>query len=282
MNTEYIFKIDGGAGKLVAALESMTAACQLSETIGWVISGHKEFLENNLYLKPMVSTEPMSRLVKGRELITLEPYHVKEFYEGNINLQEAFKKILFSEYSSMPDVQPLMLHEDEELFAKSFLKRLGKCVLIQPFGASAQVQQNGTVFDNHYRSLSAESFIKLVDNIPQGWTILYAGMIPVTHPRVVSLYPSWRYTAAIVKNVDYVVSIDSSIQHIAKAVGQKNVSTIFCSTSAKSFGYEEFHNQEMPKEEALLFGFDNGDLNRFAKTNEVPDQFLINIIERLK
>lgn len=253
--TKKIFWIDGGAGRVIAAIPALLKYNRLNPNSEWaILIGAWDFLYWGI---PELQDRTYNLDTKGvfdnvvknaDQIITPEPYRNPAYFRQEISLVEAFDREinLTTDHS---DLEPprLILNQQERLVATNTIADLKtaqkkqKTVVFQPFGRGAKLDRN-TVVDEESRSLSAKDYLTLTRRLSNKYNMIFFGE-PDFQLKDDTL--SGKYTAdlrtwsALVAEADYFIGCDSVGQHIARAVGTPGT-VIFGSTFPKNTSYPDW------------------------------------------
>lgn len=253
--TKKIFWIDGGAGRVIAAIPALLKYHRLNPDAEWaVLIGAWDFLYWGI---PELQDRTYNLDTKGvfdnvvknaDQIITPEPYRNPAYFRQEISLVEAFDREinLTSDHSDLGPPR-LVLNQQERLVATNTIADLKtaqkkqKTVIFQPFGRGAKLDRN-TVVDEESRSLSAKDYLALTRRLANKYNMIFFGE-PDFQLKDDTL--SGKYTAdlrtwsALVAEADYFIGCDSVGQHIARAVGTPGT-VIFGSTFPKNTSYPDW------------------------------------------
>lgn len=250
-----IFYVDGGAGRVIAAIPAFLKYNKLHPNEDWgILIGAWDFLywgipelQDRTY--NLDTKGVFDNVVKNSEqIVSPEPYRNPAYFRQEISLAEAFDREI-NNTTDHSDLTPptLIFNQTEKTIAKHTIRDLKevqkklKTLVIQPFGRGAKID-NADVFDEESRSLDSKSYLALVKKLSQRYNIIFFGEPDFQLKD--DIYAA-KYTAdlrqwgAIIRESDYFVGCDSVGQHIARAVGTPGT-VIFGSTYPINTSYPEY------------------------------------------
>lgn len=250
-----IFWIDGGAGRVIAAIPALLKHARLNPNDDWaVLVGAWDFL---LWGIPELQDRTYNLDTKGvfdnvvkhaEKITTPEPYRNPAYFNQEISLVEAFDREInnTTDHSDL-GVPSLVFNMQERLVAKNTISDLKnankrpKTIIIQPFGRGAKLDRE-TIIDEESRSLSPKDYITLVKKLSQKYNIIFFGeqefqMKADTYTAKYSC--DLRQWGALIAESDYFIGCDSVGQHMARAVGTPGT-VIFGSTFPINTSYPNY------------------------------------------
>jgi len=225
-----IFFIDGGAGRIVAAIPALEKYVRNhpDEDIRILIGGWDNLLWGNTLLQDItynLDTKGIfDEFIKDADVIVSpEPYRVPGYFNQKLSLAQAFD----FEINGSTDTDPpkLYLNKAEEKNAANIIadvkaqQKKSKTVVIQPFGRSARVDR-GDIIDDSSRGLDSTSYLKLVKKLSTKYNlILFAEKAFHIAEDTYTFKPEMdlRMWMAVIEGCDYFVGCDSVGQHMARA-----------------------------------------------------------------
>ena len=257
-----VFWIDGGAGRVIAAIPALIKYGKLNpnDEYSILIAGF-----DNLYWGiPELQDRTYgidnkgvfdNVIYKADIVITPEPYRNPAYFKQEISLAEAFDREIngTTDHSDL-GVPTLVFNKAEKAVAVKTVGELKaaqkkqKTVVFQPFGRGAQVtdvnkeQRAIGVDDEESRSLSSENYLKLVKKLSLRYNMIFFGepQFQLAQDTYAANYTTdLRQWAALIANVDYFVGVDSVGQHMARAVGTPGT-VIFGSTFPINTSYPDY------------------------------------------
>ena len=235
-NTPKIFYLDGGAGRVLCAIPALEYYA-MSNYNFHIITGYKEFFTYNTILEKYTHSFNESGLfdnvIKGGEMIKLEPYFRTEYYNQECSLIQAFDLEINGDYCIGDKFPSLHFSKQENSDFKKNLNEIkenhngkDKPVLVfQPFGQEAKLFDDG-IFDYTNRSFDMRNILDIIQLLRKDYLILWMGDLRLNisnheNPIVYVNGMDLRSWAGYIKYADYFLGCDSVGQHLAKAVGTK-------------------------------------------------------------
>lgn len=251
-----VFWVDGGAGRVIAAIPAFIKYAKLHPNEDWAILvagwdalywGIPE-LQDRTY---SIDTKGVFNLVvkNAEKIITPEPYRNPAYFNQKISLAQAFdREINGSTDHSDLGVPQMMFNVTETNVAKSTIAQLKahqrkqKTIMFQPFGRGAKIDDNGGVFDEEARSLSSKDYMYLVKKFSARYNTIFFGepQFQLQQDTFAAKYTcDLRQWGALIKECDYFVGVDSVGQHMARATGVPGT-VILGSTFAINTTYPDY------------------------------------------
>lgn len=235
MNRRKIFAIDGGAGRVIAAIPALEKYAKNHPNDDWaiVVFGWDILFFGNPLLQERVYSADVkgifNSLIKDSEVISPEPYRLWQYFNQKCSLAEGFDKII-NETDDHSDLgKPnIYLNKAEEKIAANILadvkvnQQKDLTIVIQPFGRSARID-NGDIIDDSSRSIEPHVYYKLVKKLSQKYNLIFMGepeyiqQIQEKDTQSFKLQTDLRGWAAIIEASDYFIGCDSVGQHMARA-----------------------------------------------------------------
>ena len=252
-----IFYIDGGAGRVIAAIPALEKYHKLNPDTDWcvLIGGWDSLVWGNVNLQDRTfnpDTKGVFDLwVKDADIVSPEPYRVNGYFNQKLSLAEAFDEIInqTDDHSDLSSPK-LFLNKNEEKTAANVIADMKEqqgdkkyTVVIQPFGRSARIDRE-TVIDDSSRSLDPDSYLRLVNNLSQKCNIfLFAEQEFFLQQDNFSFKVSMdlRGYMAMIESSDYFIGCDSVGQHMARAF-DKPGSVFVGSTFPINTSYPDYFN----------------------------------------
>ena len=252
-----VFYIDGGAGRVIAAIPALLKYHRLNPNADWnvVIPAWDALLWSIPELQDRTYGADTKGLwdnivSKADVIYTPEPYRVPAYFRQEISLAEAFDQEINNTFDHS-DLEPpvLKFNKQEEKWAVNTLadvaqqQKKAKTIVIQPFGRGATLDRNDVV-DSASRSLSPDAYISLIKKLSAKYNMVFFGeqqLQIVTDTYTVKLPPQTdlRMWAALISYSDYFVGVDSVGQHMARAVNIPGT-VIFGSTFPINTSYPDY------------------------------------------
>lgn len=257
-----IFWIDGGAGRVVAAIPALLKYARLNPSADWniIVTGWDNLywgipeLQDRTY-NPDTKGIFDNVISKADIIITPEPYRLPAYFRQEVSLAEAFdREINHTTNHSDLDVPKFVFNKDENEISIKTINELkekqkkNKTIIFQPFGRGAhstnQNQQGQTieVNDPESRSLSSVSYLSLAKKLSLKYNLIFFGEPQFVLPQdqfAANYACELRQWASLIEHVDYFVGCDSVGQHMARAVGTPGT-VIFGSTFPINTSYPDY------------------------------------------
>ena len=252
-----VFYIDGGAGRVIAAIPALLKYHKLNPHNDWCVvvpSWHYLYwgiaeLQDRVYDSDNKGLFE-NLILRADRLITPEPYRLPSYYRQEISLIQAFDREINQTVDHADLVQPVLkFNKAETRWAKNVLMSAAeqqgksKTIVFQPFGRGARID-SGEVIDDGNRSLSADAYIILAKKLSVRYNLIFMGepeyqISTDTYSHKMPLGTDLRMWAAVLDQADYLVGIDSVAQHMARAVNTPGT-VIFGSTFPANTSYTDW------------------------------------------
>ena len=252
-----IIIIDGGAGRVIAAIPSLVKFLKNNPNddvkivvYGWgkLLLGIKEFANKILSADSFGLFDSLYK--NCDEVIKPEPYILPSYFKQQKSLVEAFDECINKTQDHSDLKAPvLVVDQFEKENARSTLQEMksrsgkDKVVIIQPFGRSAQKGLD-KIYDNSNRSIPQDLYLRIVEELSKEFAILFMGEEPqfVAQDKYTAKFGAdIRAWIALISEAEYFVGCDSFGQHAAR-VFNKPATVILGSTFAKNVTYPDvFH-----------------------------------------
>ena len=257
-----VFHIDGGAGRVIAAIPALLKYHKNNPqddfkilVHGWdtLLWGIPE-LQERVFNPDNKGT--FENIVYGcKRIIAPEPYREPAYFKQEISLAEAFD-VCINETTDHKDLTApvLVLNKMEEKFAANVIEDVRNqqkkeiTVVIQPYGRGAKVER-GHIIDEASRSLDTASYILLCKKLATKYNLIYFGEKDFAvneDTYTVKVQADLRGWAAIIESSDYFIGCDSVGQHMARAFNKPGT-VIFGSTFPINTSYPD-HFQILEKQ----------------------------------
>jgi len=230
--------IDGGAGRVIAAIPALKKFHRLNPNTDWVvvITGWDALLWGIPELQDRAySTDTKgvfeNIISKCDEIISPEPYRQAGYFRQEIGLVEAFDREINKtlDHSDL-EIPRLILNKAEEKWAVNTIADVRtqqqklKTIVIQPFGRGARVDR-ADIIDDGSRSFSPETYLSLARRLGAKYNLVFFGEPQfqlASDVFTAKLQPNTdlRMWAAIIDAADYFVGVDSVGQHMARALNK--------------------------------------------------------------
>lgn len=255
--TNTTFIITGGAGRVVTAIPALEKYHRLNPDDDFKVLVHgwqdlywsHPILQNRTFAANQKGH--FENYIKNSRVVTPEPYTLNSFFNQKKNLVESFDEIInntddHSDLTTEKYLHTSIIEKNRscELFG-NYISRTqkNKVIVFQPFGSGVDII-NGDVIDRSNRSLSRESYYKIVQELSKFATVIYASMPQFRHPNDKTSItfdehqPYLRALASFIEQCDYFVGVCSVGQHIAKAFKRPGT-IIMGGTDERSFSYPD-------------------------------------------
>ena len=232
-----IFYLDGGAGRVLCSIPALEYYA-MSNYDFHIITGYKrEFFNHNTILEKYTHhfDDPglFDNIIKGGEIIKLEPYFRTEYYNQECSLIQAFDLEINGDYcigNKAPSiyfssVENIDFEKNIQIIKENNNAKDKPVLVFQPFGQAAQVFDDG-IFDYTNRSFDMKNILDLVQLLRKDYLIIWMGQLRLNisnHDNPIQYVDgmSLREWAGYIKYADYFLGCDSVGQHLAKAVKTK-------------------------------------------------------------
>lgn len=257
-----VFWIDGGAGRVIAAIPALLKYGRLNPDADWavIVAGFDSLywgipeLQDRTY--GLDNKGLFDNVVADADqVITPEPYRNPAYFRQEISLVEAFDR----EINNTTDhkdlgVPTLAFNKAETNVSVKTITELKDrqkklvTVVFQPFGRGAQpLAQNDKgvttdVGDEESRSLSAGAYLSLAKKLSLRYNLIFFGepQFQLAQDTYAANYTcDLRQWASLIEEADYFVGVDSVGQHMARAVGTPGT-VIFGSTFPVNTSYPNY------------------------------------------
>ncbi len=252
-----IIYIDGGAGRVIAAIPALLKYHRLNPNREWYVI--IPAWDGLLWSIPELQDRTYGADTKGlwdnivskaEEIITPEPYRLPAYFRQEIGLVEGFDREInrTTDHGDL-DAPKMIFNKAEEKWATNTIadvkqqQQKQKTIVIQPFGRGATLDR-ADVVDTASRSLSPDAYISLVKKLAARYNMIFFGepqfqIVTDTHSVKLPATTDLRMWAALIECADYFVGVDSVGQHMARAVGTPGT-VIFGSTFPVNTSYPDY------------------------------------------
>lgn len=251
-----VFWVDGGAGRVIAAIPAFIKYAKLHQSEDWaILIGGWDFLywgipelQDRTY---NIDNKGVFNLVvkNADQIITPEPYRNPAYFRQEISLSEAFDREINKTTDHTDLLPPTMVFNAQEInVAQSTIAQLKahqkrqKTIVFQPFGRGAKLDDSSNVFDEEARSLSSKDYLYLVKKFTTRYNTIFFGepQFQLEQDVYAAKYTcDLRQWGALIKECDYFVGVDSVGQHMARATNTPG-SVILGSTFAINTTYPNY------------------------------------------
>ena len=123
--------------------------------------------------------------LKNRQIITLEPYRVNEYYNQKCNLSQAFD-IELNQLQEVPPALPMTIDLSKQSqvngynFVDSVKRQMGKdkAILFQPFGSTARVDGR-FIIDSSGRSFELRDVLRTIEELNKFAAVIMMSSFPI-------------------------------------------------------------------------------------------------------
>jgi hypothetical protein len=307
-----IFMIDGGAGRVIAAIPALEKYVRNhpNEDVRIVVFGWDNLLWGNKLLQGITYSADTKGIfdlfIKDADVIvTPEPYRVPGYYRQELSLAQAFD----NEINNTADhndlgIPALYLTKAEEKMAanlwadcKDQFKKT-KNIVIQPFGRGVRKDRND-IIDDASRSIEPKDYVKIVKKLSTKYNLVLFAEPEFHMPEdTYTLKPSMelRNWISVIEHADYFIGCDSVGQHMARSVGTPGT-IILGSTFAINTTYPDYfqilEKKGVEKKYApiRMGGLDSHLADRYndrcmeftdSELNEIVEKIVIDIEKKVK
>jgi ADP-heptose:LPS heptosyltransferase len=245
MSRSNAFFINGGAGRVICSIPALEKYEQESGDTDFIIvcEGGTEFYKGHPTLDKRTydiwHKNLFSEKIKNRNIISLEPYRVWEYFNQECSLSQAFDiEINKKGIRELP--KPTLVLSKEELITgrqlvaevKKTLKK-EKVIVLQPFGRGVQYLDESFV-DNTSRSIEYKDVKALIRKLQENnYAVIMMSELKldlreekykddIASPENLNL----RQWAAVIRYSNHFFGCDSVGQHLAYAVGKHSTVVI--------------------------------------------------------
>lgn len=239
--------------------------------------------------------------LRADDLLPIKPYFNPNYYKEKINLVESYNELI-NETTNHGNLNyvTLKISPQERESGRETINSIKngstkKTVIIQPFGSTCNPTNNSlSVFDRTYRSLTKNTFLKIVDKLSTKYNFVYFGpneLIDETFEKKFFMFDNEinrRDWFSIFSQSDYFIGCDSSGQHISRAFNIPGT-VIFGSSNPKSVSYPDYFHiikkevdtHFVPYDIYMDYGFDR--INRLNEgSNEFTDSEINDICDSIE
>ena len=255
-----LFYLDGGAGRILAAIPAFLKYAKLHPNEDWYILipawdylywGIPELQDRTFGIDTKGIFDTLVKEVD--EIVTIEPYRIPGYFRQELSLGEAIDQQI-NETTDHSDLPPpkLVISSAESAFAKKSvadikaIQKKQKTIIFQPFGRGAKVldKDKGVVADEEARSLSSADYVSLTLRLATRYNVIFFGEQDYhlkSDKYSAKFVCDLRQWAAIVGECDYFIGCDSLGQHMARSLNIPG-SVIFGSTFPVNTSYPDYFN----------------------------------------
>lgn len=251
------FMINGGAGRVLCSIPALEKYYEETKDENFIVvcEGGTELYKGHPLLDARTYDIWHKNLfhekIKERDIITLEPYRIWEYYNQKVSLAQAFDIQINAKGIRELPKSKLVLSKSEiaqglELVEEIKCKlKKEKVVVLQPFGRNVQLSA-GVPTDSTGRSFDFTNTISLIKKLQKdGFAVVLFSEISIdtgklnlkeeiAHPKNINL----RQWAAIMKHSNLFLGCDSVGQHLSHTLDVPSVA-VFGSTYPINVSYPE-------------------------------------------
>ena len=259
-----IFWIDGGAGRVIAAIPALLKYQRLNpkDDFSIIIGSWDPLLWGIPELQDRVYSPDHKGVFdniisKADVIVAPEPYRVPAYFRQEISLVQGFDREINNtmDHSDLGIPKLIFNKAETNISIKTIndlknVQKKQKTIVFQPFGRGAAVigqdannnNKTTTISDDESRSLSSASYLSLAKRLATRYNIIFFGepQFQLAQDTFAGHYTcDLRQWASLVDQADYFVGVDSVGQHMARAVGTPGT-VIFGSTYPINTSYPDY------------------------------------------
>lgn len=250
MNTAFI--INGGIGRQfcsIPALEIYEKENPEDDFVILVLTPDMFYGHPTLYKRVFSeSHKDVWNILKDKNIITPEPYHLNDYINQRCNIAQAFDKIINKreEINTGLSLSKLYLDKPERIEAENVLKEYtidsSKPVLVfQPFGSGIMDTQSGPI-DTSSRSMEPNDVLEIMSKFSSAFNIIPMADIPISGYKTPKI--NIRVWYSIIESANFFLGCDSVGQHFAEATKTNGV-VVFGATFPENVSYVNSPNLQM-------------------------------------
>lgn len=246
--------INGGAGRVISSIPAFEKLAEVDDDFIIVCEGGSNLYRGHPKLDHRVYDHWHKGLfhdkLKDRDLITLEPYRVWEYFNQKCNLAQAFDIEVNGQGIRELPAPTIYLNKMEIAQAMNLVNEVkarsgfDKIIVVQPFGRTAQ-NSGAMIVDPTSRSFALGDIRAIIDDLKKSYGIMLMTEFPVDlgetpETAVVGMpqIPDLRIWAAVLELADHFIGCDSVGQHLARALG-KTATVVTGSTFPVNVSYPD-------------------------------------------
>lgn len=257
------FFVNGGAGRVLCAIPALERCAEKDDDFIIVAEAWMELYSGSPKLRDRVFHVQHNHLfeehLRDREIVTLEPYHVNEYYNQKCNLIQAFDILINGREEILPAATKITceLSKQEQIDGHVIVNEVSnkiqkeKIIVFQPFGSGHQMKEE-FMYDSSGRSFEPADAIRIVEELKKDYGIILMSQFPLDPNNVDTgqqgyAWPqnlSLRQWMGIINAADFFLGCDSLGQHIAHALG-KPTTVVIGSTFPENITYGDDKNFEI-------------------------------------
>ena len=259
-----IFWIDGGAGRVIAAIPALLKYHRLNpkDDFSIIIGSWDPLLWGIPELQDRVYSPDhkgvFDNIISKADIIVApEPYRVPAYFRQEISLVQGFDREINNtmDHSDLGTPKLIFNKAETNISIKTIndlknVQKKQKTIVVQPFGRGATVigqdannnNKTTNISDDESRSLSSAAYLSLAKRLATKYNIIFFGepQFQLAQDTFAGHYTcDLRQWASLVDQADYFVGVDSVGQHMARAVGTPGT-VIFGSTYPINTSYPDY------------------------------------------
>jgi hypothetical protein len=246
--------INGGAGRVLCSIPAFEKLAETDDDFIIVCEGGSNLYRGHPKLDHRAYDNWHKGLfhdkLKDRDLISLEPYRVWEYYNQKCSLSQAFDIEINQQGIRELPAPSIYVNKVEIAQALGVINEVkarsgfDKVIIVQPFGRTAQ-NTGGMIVDPTSRSFALGDIREVINDLKKDYGIIFMTDFPVDlgedpEKAVVAMpqIPDLRIWAAVFELADHFIGCDSVGQHIARALG-KTATVVTGSTFPVNVSYPD-------------------------------------------
>ena len=230
------FKIDGGLGKHVMAIKNKYPKSHLT-----VIVAYEDVFIHNPQVDEILGHDKMRGLYskikdQNNKFFVSDPYTTNSYFTHEKHLIKIWCDMFGLKYQG--ETPQLFLTQAEIDYYAPFYQTEKPILVIHPHGgpSSQSLQYAWT------RDLTKDAVLKVIEEFKNDYTIVQISQDGQhIYPDCLAAQDPYRSIAILLSMAKKRLLIDSSAQHLAKALGLKST-VCWVTTDSKVFGYKENDN----------------------------------------
>ncbi len=228
--------INGGAGRVICSIPAFEKLAETDDDFIIVCEGGSNLYRGHPKLDHRVYDHWHKGLfhdkLKDRDLITVEPYRIWEYFNQRCSLAQAFDIEINGQGVRELPPPSIYLNKVEIAQAMTVINEVkarsgfDKVVVVQPFGRSAH-QTGSMIVDPTSRSFAAGDIKTVIDDLKKYYGVIFMTEFPVDlgetpESALVAMpqIPDLRIWAGVMELADHFIGCDSVGQHLVRALGK--------------------------------------------------------------
>lgn len=254
MSRSKAYFVNGGSGRVICSIPAFEKLAETDDDFIIVCEGGSNLFRGHPKLDHRVYDHWHKGLfhdkLKDRDLVTLEPYRVWEYYNQKCSLAQAFDIEVNGKGVRDLPAPNIYLNKMEIAQALGVINQVkersgfDKVIVVQPFGRTAQ-NSGGFVVDPTSRSFATGDIVQIINELKKSYGIMfmtefqvYLGETPETAVVGMPQISDLRIWAGVIELADHFIGCDSVGQHIARAL-DKTATVVMGSTFPINVSYPE-------------------------------------------